>query len=1457
MLLYSYFYRQYGVRRVYNLTAPVLHSTAAIDIPRGSVIHYVGDDVASLGMPGDDLLLQHVNRTILVDYVTQLTHTEGPPRSTFQSVPKMIKDYQRKYRRFRQVKDLSMVWRDDRSILQVNYALLHHLNRYVKSVFSSYFAWKNIQATVWDTVAAMAKASDRPHLIPCRLPTRLPPVSVLQMAEKNFSRSAMAHFTDPESLFLLDMWKWLGNHRDQSLMGKVAEDQFSKINLVWQDSGRWFVLNLGILDSWRRMPSAELAKEAVEDEEDDDTAPGGTLNPLQIQKRFLRLLMFLQAQRGDAEGQVADPQKQIKKADPVKPSRDELAHDAGTRPNAPETKPIMPVLRPAEMDHLSTLDLERYEKQIDTWVDEDLDVLEKFKLPEIPAEGEESQQEERIESTYQAANHTLHESVMIKADTLADAGLLTAAEYRRINKLAESYKTIPDPYGEHESLAHQLEIKPELLKVDDRPIVPDHPEIVDKSMLSSSIYNYTRNYTQNVMPKDITNMVMGIQRAGIAVTGYTIEPVSDAMNAYEAHTVRVAPVNGSPTTIRFRVPKIQEDGTYMADGVRYRMRLQRSDMPIRKVAPDSVSLTSYFAKMSVDRSSKVVNNYPQWLTNQIRARSLAKPGELPEGTPGVFDLKTSDVFDSSLHVPRLYSILSMAYSSFQALGATWFFDYDKRVEYFKRGDYDVVAEAERDGMVMIGLATVRSPFYPHRPILVDKNDTLYQLVPHDGPYTDKDRGKGIGSELKVLGRIEDVLKLEGRAPMEQIDIRIFGKNIPLGIFLAYHVGLSTLCSLLKVKPRIVKHGERITLNDDEYSITFSDETWVFNRENKLAAMVLSGFRLGGNVVRNYRSDIFDKKDIYFNLMEALGLGVRYLREMELVMDMFIDPITAELLKEMKEPTDMVLLLIRAAEMLLTDWSPDETDLNYMRFRGYERIAGAVYTELVKAIRGHQRTKGNNGATIEVPPYAVWTAINQDPAVCLVEESNPIHNLKEKEEVTYSGTGGRSRRTMVKGTRIYHTSDQGAISEATKDSGDTGVTTFLTADPNLINLRGVTKRWDGKVEPTKLMSTSMALAPCADRDDPKRVNFISIQHSSGMSAVGYDVTPLRTGYERVLAHRVDDLFAYTAKEDGVITSVTPKAVTVTYKSGKTRSIELGRRYGTVAGLIMPHSLECHLKEGDKVKTGDLVAYNTNYFKVDPHDSTQALWKAGVMVKTAIMENADTLEDSSIISEKTAERLAAYVTKVREIVVRFDQNIHQLAQVGDEVDVETILCTIEDGFSSNNSLFADESLKTLRLISAYTPRAKYHGQVEKVEVLYNGEIEDMSESLKEITQTSDRHRRALSKQLNKPYTPGAVDNTMHVDHKPLEMDNLVIRVYITTLQPAGVGDKGVVGNQLKTIFGRIMSGKNETESGVPIDAVFSYESIAARIVLSPEIMGTTNTLLRVMSKRVADVYFGRRK
>ena len=443
--------------------------------------------------------------------------------------------------------------------------------------------------------------------------------------------------------------------------------------------------------------------------------------------------------------------------------------------------------------------------------------------------------------------------------------------------------------------------------------------------------------------------------------------------------------------------------------------------------------------------------------------------------------------------------------------------------------------------------------------------------------------------------------------------------------------------------------------------------------------------------------------------------------------------------------------------------------------------------------------------------------------------------------------------MVKRSRVFHPNDMGVISESTVDSGDVAISTFLTADPNFSSLRGLSRRYIPGVDgATKLISTAALVSPCADRDDPKRVNFIGIQYHSTMFSEGYQVQPVQTGYDEVIPHRVNDLFAYTAKGDGVISAVHPDAITVTYKDGSTRSVELGRRFGTVAGKTFPHNLVTDLKLGQKVKAGEVISYNSLYFQPSTLNPTQVSMKTGVMVRTAILECADTLEDSSIISERVAKLMTTSVTEIRDIVVTFDQTLRNFVKTGQTVDSEDILCTIEDAVTANTDLFDEDTIDTLRLLGSQTPKAKHNGIIERIEVFYNGDKEDMSPSLRAIADQGDRERAKLSKNLNRKVLTGSVDGALRVAGNPLNMDSMAIRVYITTRVSAGVGDKGVFVNQMKTIFGRVMSGRNQTLAGEDLDAIFSYTSFSNRICLSPELIGTTTTLLKVLSKKVVEAY-----
>lgn len=371
---------------------------------------------------------------------------------------------------------------------------------------------------------------------------------------------------------------------------------------------------------------------------------------------------------------------------------------------------------------------------------------------------------------------------------------------------------------------------------------------------------------------------------------------------------------------------------------------------------------------------------------------------------------------------------------------------------------------------------------------------------------------------------------------------------------------------------------------------------------------------------------------------------------------------------------------------------------------------------------------------------------------------------------------------------------------------------------------------------------------------KRIGFASIQQQQGLYADGYDLSPVRTCYEQIVGQRTSSIFATTAEEEGIVVAVDTHGITVKYESGEIEAFPVGTIHGTAAGVVYPHDLVTGLKKGDKFKRGDTITYNRKYFKEDRYNPTQVSLMPGVISVVAFNDNLDTLEDGSVVSESTAKKLNTQTTDVKNVVVRFDQHVSELVKVGDHLDLNSILCIIEDPETAAGSLFDEASIETLKRLSSSTPTAKVVGTVSKIECFYHGDIDDISDNLRSIAQASDDRRAEIAKQTGRNAYSGEVDSSFRIKGQALEPDSMVIRIYIDHDIPFGVGDKAVLCNQMKTVISRVMTGTNTLEDGTPIDIIFGNTSVEERMVMSPKLIATTSILLKVLSKHVAGVYRG---
>lgn len=1095
ILNYELFYYRYGLRKVNQLMKPRIALVEDLKLPKASVYHFVGDGVVN-GPSNDDPLFKDIKRVMQMYHVTDLDSKEGNPRLLPGQPQNWIRDYHIKHRRFRKTLDTKAGTRDIMTPFVVNYSLIDRRYRYIDNAYKLSNRWLNLETTILNTVDKLAGESEFHHFIEIELPKVLPSISLLKQASKMMNLSLLKQFDTGNALLVFEFWKWLGEERSQSLLNKIKPEHYSKINFIVRDSGAWTVFNLGVLNSWR------IATK--EEREANPNAPKKGFAPKRYQLLFLRYLSsFLVVRSGGADvlNNLIKQQAELDEKPTTTTVKDKVVEtvdrgektvgdsvpsDAVALDTPPEKEPvkvatvkselpeyqdqkavtvsstqneIVDVDTPSIKDETDEVEInqETGEFILDAQTEEDLEAdlaaMEKLSsLQSVKSEGSGSYTALKSNDTA-----TPEEKIMSAANVLADEGFMTAAEYRRYETLGKRYKEIIYP-GTNKTLEEMTRIDPKELVLEDAKPFKDNPTVLDKSMLKSSLSNFDKQYISEIMEKDIANVIMSLQSAGHCVTDVEKERVDEVTGSYDSYRIKIQPVEGAASTLWVKLPVLDPDeGTYLNNNVRYSYRKSRIDIPIRKVAPDKVSLTSYYGKLTAIRSNKKITDYGDWLRNHIMSKGLDNQDDT------VINLRPGNAYDNTLKTPRLYSLLSFRFQSFKLGGYTWYLDYKQRSAQFNEKESK---EFEVDGSLLVGKNDQGDL------LLMDKKSYLYQVKYVNGV-----------AQVNPAPSIESMLGLDKlKAPIDIVGLKVLGKIIPIGFILAYELGLENLIKSLGVNYRRIPKDGRLDLAEDEYRLVFGDESLVFSRQDEVAAMILAGMKDFHRELKKYSVYEFDRKDVYLNLLEAVGLSTRYLREIDLLFKMFVDPITKDVLEEMKEPTSFMGLLIRSVELLTTDDHPDEVDPEYMRIRGYERIPGAMYTEFVKAIRAQNSRVAKSKTPVDLNPFAVWRAITSDPAMTVANEINPIQNLKEVEAVTYSGTGGRSSRTMVKHTREYHRNDLGIMSDATVDSSDVGINVFLSSDPNFTSVRGLARRYNQEDGPGKFMSPSSLLASNIETDD---------------------------------------------------------------------------------------------------------------------------------------------------------------------------------------------------------------------------------------------------------------------------------------------------------------------------------------------------------------------------------------
>ena len=1380
MILYNSFYRQYGIRKEADLKGGgEFHPILSLELPKESVLHYFPNGQDDIGPTFGEPIIENHTGYFSIEHYYELKYELGNPKDDPTHLPSVhSKDYKKKFRKIKESRNMERSLRDPKALGILNYAPLVSTKRYVETRYSQYHMWYNAVNSGLDYMLDNVVKYDRHHFLEIEMPKVLPTVRMMvryNSTTHESSEKLLRVFSNTANLLLTEIFKFIGPRRKESKFSKLSNIHLERLNLIFRDGDRWITLNLG---KYLEMMNVAFTDDGFIDEDGKRTE----------QKFFFKLLLNMVNSRG---GVALD---------------DEVLDDDKDEEELKEIE-------------------DKYETEDLDVIDNEIKEYEELVVKRITDE---------IADVEESANEILAEVDPIEAidDKLLEMvteGSTSKATYDRLLRLkgeflnSRSLSKVP--------LKEYIEVPDTLADItpEQRKINANIDAVVDDSLMENVNKTIEKRYVTEVLSRNITStMVNGLFASGHVVSDISRERVIDAYNDYEVYKLKVNELNGGSTTLNIEVPKVQDNGTFQANGVTYRMKKQRGDLPIRKTTPAQVALTSYAAKLFINRSERSVSNQDKWVLNKVSQAYMNKDGTIA-------NLEYGDVHYIDLELPRLLSSLSNDFIKITLTdGTVLHFDYKTALDLFDEKEQKLI---KREGLFALG-DNGKTKY------VVDTLHNVYQIKDNKFINTDK-------TLYDLLGL--DITKM----PVDHVEMSLYGKATPLAFILLYKLGIDKLLKVLDVNKRIVPVGSQLNKQPDEYVIRLKDVNMIFSRSDYKAQLVLGGLLRYHRSIKKHTYADLNKKDHIMTIFEENGKRIGFMRELEVIYEMFVDPITKEVLKRMGEPTDILGLFIRSVELLTNDKYVEETNPDMMVDRGYERIAGAIYSEFVKAVRAKRSRGIAEDNKISINPKAVWQNIVQDSSVAQIEEINPIEAVKEAEAVTFLGNGGRSKESMVKRTRRFFDSDLGLTGESSVDSGAVGINFYQVHNPDVKDIYGLRdKKPLDEMKGGNLMSTTGVFFPGTDTDEGKRTTFTSIQVKHSVAIEGAIVPPIRTMADVTLAHRVSDLWAAPAEEDVRVTEVNDKIITVVNKDGYSKSYELGRRYGTVPGHNLPYNIKTDLSVGDRVKTGEIICYNESFFEPEPLAKGQVSTKIFTMAKVALIEVAETDEDACVIGPKLMEKLITSQTEKRYVRVKFNNILGDIASIGDHVDSDSVLLTIEDesvGLISGDDRISSNNKDLLMNLSKNAPKAKHAGVVEKIEVFYNGSKEDMSPELKALADKSDRLLSKVSKKTKGVAITGVVDGSVKIDKNNVAPDEAVLVFYLTERLTAGYGDKVVWGNQLKSVVSGVLVGTNKTANTYEeIDAFISYMSSNNRNITSPETYLVVGTITAAIGKQTAEEY-----
>lgn len=1000
----------------------------------------------------------------------------------------------------------------------------------------------------------------------------------------------------------------------------------------------------------------------------------------------------------------------------------------------------------------------------------------------------------------------------------------------------------------------------ELVATEDTPLqstdLSKNVETIDDEWANLKKPNFEADYN---IDADIIKCLHSLSQnkdVPMSVIDISTEDRSTSEDSIITYTVHLEDSLGKRHTLRFDMPKIINKRFLRLRGNDKIIPGQLINLPIIKTDEDTVQVVSNYNKIFITRYGQV-GKINQSTNALIRALTKLKENsyklevkddnDIP--TPSKIDLGNNAKISAKYELPAEYVELSKIFNKITTSdGRVYYFNRDELIH--KLEEKKVKVESDQ-GFMVVGIT----------------KDNQSITVPEEGVSSSLINHLGIHKYAYTF--------MKPGARMTYSQASILNSKIPLIVVMAYTAGLTGALNAAGIEYNL---SEKRPTNTKNY-FRFNDGFLSFNDSYAPdAALLVNGLAVINT--QEYSLTDIDTKAMWLDVLDDFG-GRNRADGLDSFANLMMDPITVEVCKTYKLPTDYIEVLAYASSLLTTNKFNRHTDITGNRFRTNERLVHFLYKALATSYGMYLREIKNNrkDAKMTMKQSAVIDMALSDVTTSDLSKLSPLLELESANTVTFKGLSGmNSDRSYSLDKRTYDNTMINKLSMSTGFSATVGINRQATINMGIESTKGYIKSGGelDRMSDANTLSITEALTPFGTtRDDPFRTAMTFIQTSKhGMRTNSQDPLLVTNGADQALPYLTSDTFAHKTKWDAIVEEVNDDYMIIANKSNRSEKefIDLREKVekNSDGGFFITIKLDLakNYKKGQTIKPGEIIAYDKDSYS-DKVGVGNLAYNIGTLTKVAIMHTDKGFEDSAIISQDLSEKMASEIVLQVDVLMDAKDIDIQCVEIGKPLHEGEVIMSyraaLEDQDATDiiNKMVSknagNESKELMDEIGKIKVKSKVTGKLQDIKIYSTIPTSEMSKSLaafvNKYNAPVDKMKSKLSKlgiDASQYGTSGvlpAVGKLKHAEGKVL------VEFYIKYYDKMSVGDKLVYFSALKGVVKEIFpEGKEPYSEYRPEEKVHSFlpiGSVNARMVTSVLTLGAINKVLIELDRHVKDI------